>query len=57
VALSVLALTLAGWYSFTAGNSTSAVPSTFHFVQDRPGPDSPSRNRPTPTDIWEGHGH
>jgi hypothetical protein len=59
--LSAVALALVAWQSAAYHAPASpAGQTTFHFYQDRPGPDAPSRNRPIPAespDPWAGHGH
>jgi hypothetical protein len=58
---SAVALALVAWQTL-AYQAPAPQPgqTTFHFYQDRPGPDAPSRNRTIPAespDPWAGHGH
>lgn len=57
--LSALAIGLVGLYALESSTAPTSVGTgtPFAFYQDRPGPDSPSRNRPPSQDAWEGHGH
>jgi hypothetical protein len=59
--LSAVAIALVAWQTL-AFHTPAAVPvhTTFHFYQDRPGPDAPSRNRPIPSEAPDsvvGFGH
>lgn len=54
-----LAIGLAGIYVMGMSRTPvgAGTSSSFPYFVDRPGPDSPSRNRPPSPDPWAGHGH
>ena len=59
--LCALAIGLTGFYVLaSSGPSTAGPTKPFTFVQDRPGPDSHSRNLPVQIESpnpWDGIGH